>query len=79
MDYNEIFAPVAGISSFRFIMAFANQFNLSVHHMDVKTAFLNGILKEEIYMKAPEGVECRDNQVCRLNKTLYRLKQAARS
>ena len=46
IDYNETFAPVARISSFRFIMAYANQFNLMVHHMDVKSAFLNGILKD---------------------------------
>lgn len=77
-DYNETFAPVARISSFRFILAFSNQFNLLIHHMDVKTAFLNGTLKEEIYMKVPEGVTCDNNQVCKLNKALYGLKQAAR-
>ena len=77
-DYNETFAPVARIPSFRFIIAFSNQFNLLVHHMDVKTAFLNGILKEEIYMRVPEGVECKANQVCKLNKAIYGLKQAAR-
>uniref|UniRef100_A0A6V7KQP7 Integrase catalytic domain-containing protein n=1 Tax=Bracon brevicornis TaxID=1563983 RepID=A0A6V7KQP7_9HYME len=48
-DYDETFAPVARIASFRFILAFANQFNLLIHHMDVKMAFLNGNLKEEIY------------------------------
>ncbi|KAK2574683.1 hypothetical protein KPH14_012921, partial [Odynerus spinipes] len=46
-----------------------------VHHMDVKTAFLNGILKEEIFMKVPEGIENTGNQVCKLNKTIYGLKQ----
>ena len=78
MDYNETFAPVARISSFRFIIAFANQFNLLIYHMDVKTAFLNGILKEEIYMRVLDGVKCNANQVCKLNKALYGLKQAAR-
>lgn len=77
-DYNETFAPVARISSFRFIIAFANQFNLLIHHMDVKTAFLNGKLSEEIYMAVPEGVKCNNNQVCKLHKALYGLKQAAR-
>ncbi|CAK9834334.1 Copia protein, partial [Anthophora retusa] len=77
-DYNETFAPVARISSFRFIIAFSNQFNLLIHHMDVKTAFLNGTLKEEIYMKVPEGVTSKSNQVCKLNKAIYGLKQAAR-
>ncbi|CAH0564599.1 unnamed protein product [Brassicogethes aeneus] len=78
IDYNETFAPVARISSFRFVLAFANQHCLLVHHMDVKTAFLNGKLKEEIYMKVPEGIKSNNNQVCKLNKALYGLKQAAR-
>lgn len=78
IDYNETFAPVARITSFRFILAFANQFNLLVHHMDVKTAFLNGKLEEEIFMKIPEGIPCAENQVCKLNKSLYGLKQSAR-
>lgn len=77
-DYNETFAPVARIASFRILLAFANQFNLLVHHMDVKTAFLNGALREEIYMKVPEGVKSEKNQVCKLNKALYGLKQGAR-
>ena len=74
----EKFAPVARISSFRFIIAFANQFDLLIHHMDVKTAFLNGILEHEVYMKVPIGVKCKANQVCKLHKSLYGLKQAAR-
>ena len=78
MDYNETFAPAARISSFRFIIAFANQFNLLIHHMDVKTAFLNGILKEEMYMRVPDGVKCNANQVCKLNKALYGLEEVAR-
>lgn len=57
VDFNEIFAPVARISSFRFIVAFAVQNNLFIHHMDFKIAFLNGTLREEIYMNVPEGVE----------------------
>ncbi|CAK9796582.1 Copia protein [Anthophora quadrimaculata] len=77
-DYNETFAPVVRIASFRFIIAFANQFNLLIHHMDVKTAFLNGELKEEIYMKVPQGVMSKSNEVCKLNKAIYGLKQAAR-
>ncbi|KPI92981.1 Copia protein [Papilio xuthus] len=78
-DYDETFAPVARIATFRFLMSFAIQHNLLVHHMDVKTAFLNGKLQEEIYMKIPEGVTCNNsNFVCKLNKALYGLKQAAR-
>lgn len=77
-DYDETFAPVARISTFRFILAFANQFDLQVHHMDVKTAFLNGVLKEDIYMEVPEGISAEPNQVCKLNKSLYGLKQSSR-
>jgi hypothetical protein len=46
--------------------------------MDVKTAFLNGTLKEHIYMQVPEGVKCNENQVCKLHKSLYGLKQSSR-
>lgn len=77
-DYDETFAPVARITTFRFVVAFANQYNLLIHQMDVKTAFLNGYLKEEIFMKIPEGIEAPENYVCRLNKALYGLKQSAR-
>lgn len=77
-DYQETFAPVARISSFRFLLALANQHNLLDHQMDVKTAFLNGKLNEEIYMEIPEGIKVTSDQVCKLNKALYGLKQAAR-
>ena len=70
---------MAGISSFRIILAFANQHDLLVHHMDVKTAFINGILKEVIYMKVLRGIQCNNYiLVCKLNKSLYGLKQSAR-
>lgn len=77
-DYEETFAPVARITTFRLILAFANQNNLLIHHMDVKTAFLNGILKEDIYMEVPNGIVSKPNQICKLNKALYGLKQASR-
>ena len=44
------------------MIACANQFNLMVHHMDVKSAFLNSILKDEIYIKVPEGIKFKDNE-----------------
>lgn len=80
IDYNETFAPVANIRNFRFLLAFANQHKLQVHHMDVKTAFLNGDLKEDIYMELPCGLDNESNKglICKLNKSLYGLKQAAR-
>jgi len=78
-DYDETFAPVARISSFRFLLALSNQYDLMVHHMDVKTAFLNGTLKDEIYMSVPKGLNHPyENKVCELNKAIFGLKQAAR-
>lgn len=78
VDYDETFAPVARMTTFRVLIAFANQFKLLIHQMDVKTAFLNGSLKEEIYMRVPEGIKSPENHVCKLNKAIYGLKQSAR-
>lgn len=77
IDYDVTFAPVARISSFMFLAAFANQNNLLLHQMDIKTSFLNGKLKEEIFMNIPEGVQCKKGLVCNLNRALYGLKQTA--
>ena len=59
-------------------MALTAHFNLELHHMDVKTAFLNGDLYEEVYMKQTEGfvIDGKENMVCRLQKSIYGLKQA---
>ena len=61
-------------------MALTTHFNLELHQMDVKTAFLNGDLYEEVYMQQPEGfvVDGKENMVCRLQKSIYGLKQASR-
>ena len=58
----------------------AAQYNLKVHQLDVATAFLNGELKEEVYMQQPEGfaVEDKENMVCKLNKSIYELRQSHR-
>ena len=80
VDFDEVFAPVAKYKSIRTVLAIANQLNLDVHQMDVKTAFLNGDLNEDIYMKQPEGFVSKKfpAKVCKLNKSLYGLKQSAR-
>ena len=80
VDYQEIFSPVVRYSSIRSLLAVANICNWEVHQMDVKTAFLQGELNEEIYMKQPEGYVDPDkpDYVCKLNKSIYGLKQAAR-
>ena len=80
IDFDEVFAPVAKYKSIRTVLAIANQLDLDIHQMDVKSAFLNGELHEDIYMKQPEGFvdEINPSKVCRLKKSLYGLKQSAR-
>ena len=80
VDYTGTFSPVSSKGSFRIIMALTAHFNLELHHMDVKTSFLNGYLYEEVYMQHPEGfvVDGKENMVCRLQKSIYGLKQASR-
>ena len=80
VDYEEVFAPVAHAATIRTLLSFANSNNLEVHQMDVKTAFLYGIVDCDLYMGQPEGyVDLeRPDYVCKLNKGLYGLKQAAR-
>lgn len=77
VDYDEVFAPVAKSATFRLLLSVAGTRNLKVKHYDIKTAFLNGKLEEEIYLKQPPGFTT-GNKVYRLKKSLYGLKQAAR-
>ena len=63
IDYTETFAPVSKFTSIRAILAIAAQEDLEIHQMDVKSAFLNGNLSEEIYMKCPPGFEADDSVV----------------
>ncbi|KAG7547574.1 Zinc finger CCHC-type superfamily [Arabidopsis suecica] len=81
IDFDEVFAPVARIETVRFIIALAASNGWEVHHLDVKTAFLHGELKEEVYVSQPEGyvTEGEENKVYRLHKALYGLKQAPRA
>lgn len=78
-DYAETYSPVARLDTVRVVLAVANEQRMAVHQMDVKTAFLNGHLEEEIYMTQPEGFERGKQLVCRLNRSLYGLKQASRA
>nr|GEV47914.1 zinc finger, CCHC-type [Tanacetum cinerariifolium] len=77
VDYFDTYAPVARITTIR-LLALAVTHNIVIHQMDVKTAFLNGYLDEEVYMKQPEGFVMPGNEhkVCKLVKSLYGLKQA---
>ena len=78
--YNEVFAPITRANSIRVILSIANGMDMEIHQMDVKTAFLNGKLDEEIYMQQPKGYidEKNPDHVRKLHKSLYGLKQAAR-
>ncbi|KAJ9565746.1 hypothetical protein OSB04_001712 [Centaurea solstitialis] len=80
-DYDETFAPVARIEAIRIFLAYAAHRNFTVYQMDVKTAFLNGELKEEVYVSQPEGLvdRTKPNHVYILDKALYGLKQAPRA
>jgi hypothetical protein len=78
IDYFDTYSPVTRIASIRILFAIASIYKLVVHQMDVKTAFLNGDLEEEIYMEQPEGLVIlgQEHKVCKLVKSLYGLKQA---
>jgi hypothetical protein len=77
-DFFDTYSPFARLTTIRTLIDVAASYDLIIHHMDVKTAFLNGELDEEIYMDQPEGfiADGQENKVCRLIKSLYGLKQA---
>ncbi|GJS93522.1 putative ribonuclease H-like domain-containing protein [Tanacetum coccineum] len=81
IDFEESFSPVARLEAIRIFLAFAAHMNMVVYQMDVKTAFLNGNLWEEVYVSQPDGVVDPDNpnHVYKLKKALYGLKQAPRA
>ncbi|GKE24203.1 retrovirus-related pol polyprotein from transposon TNT 1-94 [Tanacetum coccineum] len=81
IDFEESFAPVTRIETIRIFVANATNKNMTIFQMDVKTAFLNGELKEEVYVSQPEGFVDQDNpsHVYKLKKALYGLKQAPRA
>jgi hypothetical protein len=80
IDFDETFSPVARLDSVRLLLALAALEDWDIHQIDVKTAFLNGELDEELYMEQPEGfvVPGHRLKVCRLRKAIYGLKQASR-
>ena len=81
IDYDETFSPVAMHKSIRIMLAIAAFYDYEIWQMDVKTAFLNGDLEEQIYMTQPEGFEVSGSagKACRLHRSIYGLKQASRS
>jgi hypothetical protein len=81
VDFEEVFAPVARMETVRLFLALAAHSGWEVHHMDVKSAFLNGELEEEVYVAQPPGYIAggKEHQVLRLKKALYGLRQAPRA
>ena len=83
IDYKETFSPTANMTSVRSLMQIAVQHNLEVHQMDVKTAYLHAPIDCELYMEQPEGFKVKsetgEKLVCKLNKSLYGLKQSGRN
>ena len=80
-DYEETFVPVTRMETVRAVLSIAAQNKWKVCQMDVKSAFLNGMLMEEVYIEQPLGYEKKgqEHKVCRLKKALYGLKQAPRA
>ncbi|KAL5798093.1 hypothetical protein ACOSQ2_002913 [Xanthoceras sorbifolium] len=81
VDYSDTFAPVARLDTIRMLLSIAAQISWKVLQLDVKSAFLNGILQEEIYVEQPNGfvVQGEEDKVYLLKKALYGLKQAPRA
>lgn len=79
IDYEETFAPVVKYTSIRFCLSLAAQLDLNISQMDAVTAYLNGTLKEEVYMEQPEMFNDGSGKVCKLIKSIYGLKQSGRN
>ncbi len=79
-DYDETFSPVARLESLRTLVAVSVKKGLQLHQVDITTAFLNGVLQEEVYVSQPEGFvsEGQEHLECRLKRSLYGLKQSPR-
>ena len=81
IDYAETFAPVAKLNTIIMLITLTTKYHWKLHQLDVKSSFLNGELKEEVYLTQPEGFveKGQEHLVCKLKKALYGLKQASRS
>jgi hypothetical protein len=81
LHFGETFAPVARLESIGILLAYAIHHGFKLYQIDVKSAFLNGSIKEEMYVEQPPGFKSEEhpNHVYKLHKTLYRLKQAPRA
>jgi hypothetical protein len=78
LDFGETFSPVAHLEAIRILLAFASSKGFKLYQMDVKSAFLNGVIQEEVYVRQPPSFEHSKypDRVYKLSKALYGLKQA---
>jgi hypothetical protein len=81
LDFGETFAPIAHLEAIRILLAFAASKGFKLYHMDVKSAFLNGVIQEEVYVRQPPDFENPKypHRVYKLSNALYGLKQAPRA
>jgi hypothetical protein len=81
LDFREIFAPVARLEAIRILLVFAVSKGFKLYQMNEKSAFLNGVIQEEVYVRQPPGFESPKypDRVYKLSKALYGLKQASRA
>ena len=81
IDYDETFSPVLMLKSIKILLAITAYYDYEIWQMDVKIVFLNGNLLKDVYMTQPEGFvnPKYPNRVCKLQRSIYRLKQASRS
>uniref|UniRef100_A0A1Y1L115 Retrovirus-related Pol polyprotein from transposon TNT 1-94 n=1 Tax=Photinus pyralis TaxID=7054 RepID=A0A1Y1L115_PHOPY len=78
VDYEQIYSPVARMTTIRTLLSIGAQFKFHFRQLDVKTAFLNGTLKGDVYIYPPKGYEIETGKVLKLNKSLYGLRESSR-
>lgn len=78
LDYLEIFCIVIKMTTIRLLLSIASSLNWNLHQLNINTAFLHGDLIEDVYMKCPSGLNTPKHMVCKLNKSIYDLKQGTR-
>lgn len=79
IDFDDVFAPVSKYTTIRTLLAVAAEEELELHQLDIKTAFLNGKLEEDVYVEQPPGYMDGSNKACHLHRALYGLRQAPRA